>query len=104
MSSVIKVNDTWYIDVDADNYSVGKIKNIRTTTDKNGRAKEDKRYEGYFTTLESALRFIRDTMIADALSTEDMDLAGAVATVRSINSEFVDAFRKATRENAKEWR
>lgn len=92
---MIKVNDTWFIDVDADNYSVGKIKNIRTTTDKNGRAKEDKRYEGYFTNLESALRFIRDQMTAEALSA-DMFLPQAIAAVREVNAEFTEAFRKAT--------
>lgn len=100
---MIKVNDTWYIDVDADNYSVGKTKNIKMVT-KNGKAKEERRYEGYFTSLEPALIYIRDTMIADALSAEDVDLVDAVATVRSINSQFVDEFRKATRENEKEWR
>lgn len=100
---MIIVSDTWYIDVDADNYSVGKIKNIKMVT-KNGKAREERRYEGYFTSLEPALVYIRDAMIADALSAEDVDLVDAVATVRSINSQFVDEFRKATRENEKEWR
>ena len=94
---MIKVNDTWYIDVDADNYSVGKIKNIRMTTDKNGKAREEKKYEGYFTNLESALRFIRDQMTAEALST-DMSLPQAIAAVRDVNAEFTEAFRRAVGE------
>ena len=92
---MINVNDTWYIDVDADNYSVGKIKNIRMTTDKNGKAREEKKYEGYFTNLESALRFIRDQMTAEALSA-DMFLPQAIAAVREVNAEFTEAFRRAT--------
>ena len=94
---MIKVNDTWYIDVDADNYSVGKIKNIRMTTDKNGKAREEKKYEGYFTNLESALRFVRDQMTAEALSV-DMFLPQAIAAVREVNAEFTEAFRRAVGE------
>ena len=94
---MIKVNDTWYIDVDADNYSVGKIKNIRMTTDKNGKEREEKKFEGYFTSLESALRFIRDQMTAEALSA-DMFLPQAIAAVREVNAEFTEAFRRAVGE------
>ena len=56
---------------------------------------EEKKYEGYFTNLESALRFIRDQMTAEALSA-DMFLPQAIAAVREVNAEFTEAFRRAT--------
>lgn len=94
---MIIVNDTWYIDVDSDNYSVGKLKNVRKVTDKNGKEREEHKYEGYFTNLESALKFIRNQMTAEALSA-DMYLPEAIARVMAINREFVEAFERAVAE------
>ena len=95
---MIKVNDTWYIDVDADNYSVGQMKNIRKYVDKNGEEKEVRKYDGFFTSLESALKFIRDKMVCESYSQDDLTMAEAIAVFREINKQFTEAFRRAVGE------
>jgi hypothetical protein len=94
---VIKVNDTWFIDVDTNgNYSPGKLSKIKTQKDKDGVEKEVRPTEGYCTSLESALKFIRDRMTAEVLAGEDMTLAEAIVEVRAINKSFEDKFYGAT--------
>lgn len=94
---MISVYGDYVIDVDDMNYTV-KLDRHKTVTDKNGNTTDVYDTKGYYNTLKSALRGVRDMVVSDKLSQEDMSLNQAVKTVVEVNQKFEDIMLKALGE------
>lgn len=94
---MISVYGDYVIDVDDMNYTV-KLDRHKTVTDKNGNTTDVYDTKGYYNTLKSALRGVRDMVVSDRLSQEDIDLNKAIKTVTGVNREFEDIMTKALGE------
>ena len=88
---MIKVIDDWYITVETNpiNYVVRKG---------NGERREKKGWsddaKGYFTSLRGAIKFIREQIIAERLSTACTPLPGAIATISEVDARFENLMAK----------
>lgn len=83
---MIKVGNDWIIGTDPRNYMVAR--NRPRERNRNGETQVVYLFEGYFHTLEDALEYIRQEMIRDRLSGDDMTLADAIRVIRETNAEF----------------
>ena len=90
---MIKIIDGWYITVETNpiNYVVRKG---------NGERREKKGWsddaKGYFTSLRGALKFIREQIIAERLSTACTPLPGAIATISEVDAQFEKIMESVT--------
>ena len=82
---MIKVIDDWYITVETNptNYVVRKGSGERR--EKKGWS-DDAR--GYFTSLHGAIKYIREQIIAERLSTACTPLSDAIATISEVDARF----------------
>lgn len=88
---MIKIIDDWYITVEPSptNYVV------RRGTGRRGRKNEwtDKAF-GYFGSLRKAVKFIREQIIAETLSSGSRPLPDALQTISSIDDRFEEIIGK----------
>ena len=90
---MIKIIDDWYITVETNpiNYVVRKG---------NGERREKKGWsddaKGYFTSLRGALKFIREQIIAERLSTACTPLSDAITTISEVDARFEKIMESVT--------
>ena len=88
---MIRVIDDWYITVETSpiNYVVRKV---------NGERREKKGWSddarGYFTSLRSAVKYIREQIIVERLSKACTPLPDAIATISEIDARFEKLMEK----------
>lgn len=92
---MIRVGDEWVIGTDPRNYMVAR--NRPRERSRNGATQVVYLFEGYFHTLEDALEYIRQEMIRDRLSRDDMTLADAIRVIREMNAEFRKLIEEVTK-------
>ena len=90
---MIKIIDDWYITVETNpiNYVVRKGKGERR--EKKGWSDDAK---GYFTSLRSAIKFIREQIIAERLSTACTPLPDAITTISEVDARFEKIMESVT--------
>ena len=89
---MIKIIDDWYITIETNpiNYVVRKG---------NGERREKKGWsddaKGYFTSLRGALKFIREQIIAERLSTACTPLPDAITAIVEVDARFEKIMEKS---------
>ena len=88
---MIKVIDDWYVTVETSpiNYVVRKGNGEREK--KKGWCDDAK---GYFSSLRGAVRYIREQIIAERLSTACTPLPDAIATITEVDARFEKLMEK----------
>lgn len=98
---MIRVNEKYVIDVDEQNYTVKEdLHRTETRKTKDGIEYIVPMYDtkGYYNTLQGALGGVRDLMLVNGLSEEDMPLEMAIRTVIEVNKIFTDTVNKVMKE------
>ena len=81
---MIRINSTWAIDVDENNYSP-----VRLGKSKKGDVKKTR--IGYYTTLQGAIGRLAEEMAREELMASDMDLKEAVDVIKKSYGELAVA-------------
>ena len=87
---MIKVIDDWYITIETNptNYVVRRGKDER-----DAKGKRIDRPQGYFSGLRNAIKFIRDQIVADKLSSGLRTLEEALRTVSETDAHFEEIIK-----------
>lgn len=93
---MIRVNGRYGVEVDENQYTSVRISKIESGDNK---GKERVTPIGYFTTLSSALRSVRESMIRENLMREDMSLPQALNRLRDTDDEFRSFVRRECRDD-----
>ena len=94
---MIKIIDDWYITVETNpiNYAINYV--VRKG---NGERREKKGWsddaKGYFTSLRGALKFIREQIIAERLSTACTPLPDAITAISEVDARFEKIMESVT--------
>ena len=88
---MIKVIDDWYITIETNptNYVVRRGKDER-----DAKGKRIDRPQGYFSGLRNAIKFIRDQIVADKLSSGLRTLEEALRTVSETDARFEEIIKR----------